>query len=47
MKIYKPFNRLSSGTGQAWRRADEATGCVSIELRARSDGGGAGGVETA
>lgn len=32
MKIYKAFNRLSSGARQAWRRADEAAGCVSIEL---------------
>lgn len=32
MKIYKAFNRLSSGAGRAWCWADEATGCVSIEL---------------
>lgn len=32
MKIYKAFNRLSSGARQAWRRADVAAGCVSIEL---------------
>lgn len=33
MKIYKAFNRLSSGAGRAWRRADETAGCVpSIEL---------------
>lgn len=43
MKIYKPFNRLSSGTGRAWRRADEATGCTSIELPPQSDRGGGGG----